>query len=83
MKYGLKSFQVNAPGTKEYADRWEQTFRVKPDENANYPGTITLTAPKQEWKAPQITTVTKLCLNCGAAMDVEGYCAVRCFLSST
>ncbi len=72
MNYTKKSFQVNAPGTQEYADRWEQTFRGKTDvdQNANYPGTITLA---------DLT----LCLNCGAAKDAEGYCSVRCFLSST
>lgn len=27
MNYTKKSFQVNAPGTRTYADNWERTFR--------------------------------------------------------
>lgn len=27
MKYASKSFSVSSPGTKEYADNWERTFR--------------------------------------------------------
>ena len=28
MNYTKKSFTVNAPGTKTYADNWEKTFRT-------------------------------------------------------
>jgi hypothetical protein len=67
MKYALKSFTVAGKGTEEYADNWEQTFRRGPE-----PTCAELPAP---------AAALALCLNCGAAMDAEGYCAVRCFLS--
>lgn len=30
MNYTNKSFSVTSPGTKEYADNWERTFRAPP-----------------------------------------------------
>ncbi len=97
VNYTRKSFTVNSPISKEYADRWEQTFR-KPEPGAGQlhmrpDGTQCSylaegTCNKCGWveSAPSSCTITltKLCLNCGAALNVEdGYCAVRCFLSST
>lgn len=31
MNYTKKSFSVNAPGSKTYADNWERTFRGGPE----------------------------------------------------
>jgi len=32
MNYTKKSFSVASPGTREYADNWERTFRPPPPE---------------------------------------------------
>ncbi len=116
VNYTRKSFTVNSPISKEYADRWEQTFR-KPEPGAGQlhmrpDGTqcsylAEVTCDKCGWcdPKPRLTGVEAVaaifmavagkaaaellekqpvCLNCGAALNVEdGYCAVRCFLSST
>jgi len=58
MKYTQKSFSVASPGTREYADNWERTFRgiTVPEETS-----AVLSSPMYN-----ITMPAKACPVCGS-----------------
>jgi hypothetical protein len=62
MNYTKKSFSVNAPGSKSYAENWERTFRgeLKP----------TPCCGTMERKV-DMATGTVLCSECGSVLAQE------------
>ncbi len=94
MNYQRKSFVVATPGTADYADRWEKTFRGESTGTSmqvDLPVKVIIPTKEESvgpgWSIPDVEDDHGRCANCGSWMTTEAdgqvFCSKRCFLAHT